>query len=168
MAIRPEREQDFDEIRELVKTAFAGAPHTDGDEHNLVDRLRCTDEYIPALSLIAEIGGTIAGFAMFSRINIADAEAIALAPLAVLPEFQNQGIGRALIEYGHRKAEELGYCCSVVLGEPEYYSQSGYRMSLPLGITAPFDVQPQYYMVCPLKAEVPRGTVRYSQAFYNI
>ena len=53
LVIRTERQCDFDEIRTLVKAAFAGAEHTDGDEHNLVDRLRCTDEYIPGLSFVA-------------------------------------------------------------------------------------------------------------------
>ena len=121
LVIRPEREYDFDEIRSIVKTAFAGAEHSDGDEHNLIDRLRCSDEYIPELSLIAEVNGKIVGYAMFSLINIGIARAVALAPLAVLPGFQSLGIGRELIEAGHRKAKE-DYWCSVVLGAPEYYS----------------------------------------------
>lgn len=53
VTIRQEEERDFDAIRNVVKAAFAGAEHTDGDEHNLVDRLRITDEYIPELSLVA-------------------------------------------------------------------------------------------------------------------
>lgn len=105
LVIRPEREHDFDEIRSIVKTAFAGAEHSDGDEHNLIDRLRRSDEYIPELSLIAEVNGKIVGYAMFSLINIGIAKAIALAPLAVLPGFQGLGIGRELMETGHRKAK---------------------------------------------------------------
>lgn len=163
--IRTERPCDFDEIRAVVKSAFAGAQHTDGDEHNLVDRLRCAEEYIPELSFVAEINGRIVGYAMFSQINIGASKAIALAPLAVLPVFQNRGIGRALIEAGHRKAKEGDYCCSVVLGSPEYYSRSGYLPASPFGIEAPFEVPPQYYMVFPFKPELPHGTVRYSQAF---
>lgn len=165
VVIRTARLCDFDEIRTVVKTAFAGAEHTDGDEHNLVDRLRCTEEYIPELSLVAEIKGIIAGYAMFSQINIGISKGIALAPLAVLPGFQNRGIGRALIEAGHRKAKEGDYCCSVVLGSPEYYSKSGYLPALQYGIKAPFEVPTQFYMVFPLKPRLPRGTVRYSQAF---
>ena len=165
LAIRPERECDFDEIRSVVKTAFAGAEHTDGDEHNLVDRLRCTDEYISELSLVAEVNGKIVGYAMFSRINIGNAKAIALAPLAVLPDFQNHGIGRKLIEAGHRKAKDGDYYCSVVLGPPAYYSKSGYLPALQFGINAPFEIPPQFYLVFPFRPEVPCGTVRYSQAF---
>ena len=94
LVIRPEQECNFDEIREVVKTAFAGAEHTDGDEHNLIDRLRLTEEYIPDLSLIAEVDGRIVGYAMFSRICIGNTKAVALASLAVHPAFQNRGIGR--------------------------------------------------------------------------
>ncbi len=165
LLIRPEREFDFDKIRSVVKTAFAGAEHTDGDEHNLVDRLRCTNEYIPELSFIAEVNGNIVGYAMFSRINIGITKAIALAPLAVLPDFQGYGIGRALIEAGHKKAAESDYYCSVVLGSPEYYSKSGYLPASPFGIIPPVDVPPRFYMVFPFKPELPHGTVRYSQAF---
>lgn len=163
--IRPERQYDFDEIRIVVKTAFAGAEHTDGDEHNLVDKLRRTDEYIPELSFVAETNGKIVGYAMFSQINIGISKAIALAPLAVLPDFQNHGIGRALIEAGHRKAKDGDYCCSVVLGSPEYYSKSGYLPAFPFEIKAPFEIPPQFYMVFPFKSELPHGTVIYSQAF---
>lgn len=166
VVIRTERLCDFDEIRTVVKTTFAGAKHTDGDEHNLVDRLRCTEEYIPELSFVAEIKGKIVGYAMFSQINIGRMnKAIALAPLAVLPGFQNQGIGRALIEAGHRKAKEGDYYCSVVLGYPEYYSKSGYLPALPFGIAAPFEVPAMFYMVFPFKPKLPHGTVRYSPAF---
>lgn len=165
LVIRPERKYDFEEIRSVVKTAFAGAEHTDGDEHNLVDRLRSSDEYIPELSFVAEINGKIVGYAMFSLINIGIARAIALAPLAVLPGFQGLGIGRSLIETGHRKAKEGGYWCSVVLGAPEYYSKSGYLPALPFGIIAPFEIPSEFYMVFPFKSEVPGGVVRYSRAF---
>lgn len=165
LVIRTERQCDFDEIRTVVKTAFAGAEHPDGDEHNLVDKLRRSDEYIPELSFAAETNGKIVGYAMFTQINIGISKAIALAPLAVLPDFQNHGIGRALIEAGHRKAKDGDYCCSVVLGAPEYYSKSGYLPALPFGIKAPFEIPPQFYMVFPFKPELPHGTVIYSQAF---
>ena len=165
MIIRPEQECDYDEIRSVVKRSFAGAEHTDGDEHNLIDRLRRTDEYIPELSLVAEVDGRIAGYAMFSSIRIATSEAIALAPLAVLPEFQSQGIGKALIAAGHRIARKAGFSCCVVLGSPDYSSLSGYLPASGYGITPPFDVPQEYYMVCPLNHPIPSGTVHYSPAF---
>ena len=165
ITVREECEADFDRIWHLVKEAFAGAEHTDGDEHNLVSRLRHTDNYIPELSLVAEHDGVIVGYAMFSRIHIDDVAAVALAPLAVLPAFQSQGIGQRLILAGHKRAMEMGYPCSVVLGSPEYYTRSGYLPAAKHGIRAPFDVPEQFYMVYPLNSPLPSGMVRYSPAF---
>lgn len=165
LVIRTECNDDFDEIRCIVKEAFAGAEHSDGDEHNLIDRLRNTHDYIPPLSLVAEIDGVIVGYIMFSRIYIGGCEALALAPLAVLPPFQKCGIGKSLIAAGHRKAKELGFCCSVVLGSPHYYTRCGCRPADLFGITPPFDVPSRFYMVYLLADDIPEGEVRYSPAF---
>lgn len=163
--IRKEQKSDYDSIRDMIKNAFMTAEHTDGDEHNLVDRLRLTEDYIPGLSLVAEVNGIPAGYIMFSRIYIGSRQAIAFAPLAVHPDFQNRGIGRSLIQYGHKKAQESGYSCSVVLGSPAYYAESGYLRASDFGIIAPFDMPSEYYMVYPLMPPVPEGIVRYSPAF---
>lgn len=165
LIIRQEQDADHNDIRKTVRLSFAEAEHTDNDEHNLIDRLRETADYIPELSLVAEINGSIVGYIMFSRIYISDTEAIALAPLAVLPFYRKQGIGQALINAGHHKAHEMGYCCSVVLGSPDYYSRSGYQPASAFGISAPFEVPNPFYMVYPLKARVPKGRVVYSDAF---
>ena len=66
LIVREEREADFDAIRQVVMEAFASAEHSDGDEHALVERLRQTDDYIPALSLVAEWGDEVVGHIMFS------------------------------------------------------------------------------------------------------
>ncbi len=165
LSIREENVSDFDAIRIIVKEAFAKAEHSDGDEHNLVERLRGSAEYLPRLSLVAEADGVIAGYAMFSRISIGKSKSVALAPLAVHPDFQGYGIGRTLIYAGHTKAMDSGFSCSVVLGSPEYYSRFGYRTASAFGIRAPFDVESRYYMVFPFKEELPQGYVRYSSAF---
>ena len=133
LIIRSEQSADAHAIRHIVKEAFAKAEHTDSDEHNLVERLLSTDDYIAELSLVAEINGKAVGYIMFSRIYIGPTEAVALAPLAVLPGFQNRKIGQALIQAGHHRARALGYSCSVVLGAPGYYA------SLSSGITVRYN-----------------------------
>lgn len=164
--IRQERESDFAEIRTLIKTAFMSAQHSDGDEHYLVDRIRKTDEYIPELTLIATHEGKAVGHIMLSKIWIGNTVALALAPLSVLPEFQNIGIGKSLIKEAHCKALKYGYKCYVVLGSPEYYSKSGYIEASKFDIHAPFDVPDKYYMVFPfVETGIPAGLVRYSNAF---
>lgn len=166
VVIRQECEADFPGIRNVVKSAFSSAEHSDGDEHNLVDRLRTTKEYIPELSFVAVTDGKIVGHIMMSQIMIGQTIAVALAPLAVLPDYQRKGIGRRLIEASHDIARRLGYKCSVVLGSPLYYSLHGYVPASRFDIRAPFDIEEKYYMVYPLIGDILfSGTVRYSGAF---
>lgn len=165
--IRQEKPQDYIQIRQLVKESFATAAHSDGDEHCLIERLRLSPEYIPALSLVALSGDTVIGHIMFSKIAVGHSVAVALAPVAVRPSLQRQGIGNLLITTGHALARDMGYHCSVVLGDPLYYARYGYVRASDYGIATPFDVPGEYYMVCPLgnDKDVAAGPVRYSDAF---
>ena len=106
LTIRQEEEKDYAQVYETVRRAFAGAEESDGDEQNLVCRLRKSTAFIPELSLVAETEGKIVGHIMFTRLRIAGTEQLALAPLAVLPEYQKQGIGGKLIESGHQIAKK--------------------------------------------------------------
>lgn len=165
--IRLEQPEDYTQIRELVRDAFALAEHSDGDEHKLIDRIRLSSEYIPELSLVAVAGDIVCGHIMFSRISVGHSDAIALAPLAVRHDCQRMGIGKLLVMSGHEKALRMGYSCSVVLGNPGYYSKFGYKKASNHGIIAPFDVPKDYYMVCNLddNRDIPQGNVEYSDAF---
>lgn len=165
--IRQERQEDYQQIRELVSEVFALAEHSDGDEYNLIERLRLSPEHIPELSLVAVSGDIVLGHIMFSKISIDQSEAIALAPLAVRLDRQISGIGELLVTTGHELARKMGYSCSVVLGDPSYYSKFGYEKASAYGVIAPFDVPDEYYMICNLSntGDIPRGSVKYSDAF---
>lgn len=167
LTIRPERPADYPSIYRLVQAAFAGSEHTDGDEQNLVERLRRTPDYIPALSLVALDGETPVGHILFSRIRVGEDEALALAPLAVLPAYQGRGVGSALVEAGHRAAAGLGYTHSIVLGHPGYYPRFGYRPAAPYGILCPFDAPEDAFLAVNLLGEPVslRGMVTYGPAF---
>lgn len=165
--VRHERQEDYLQIRELVRHAFALAEHSDGDEHNLIERLRLSPEYIPELSLVAVSGDIVLGHIMFSKISVGQTEAIALAPLSVRTDMQRRGIGRLLVTAGHELARRMEYSCSVVLDDPSYYSKFGYEKASAYGIIAPFDVPDEYYMVCNFgnNGDIPQGNVKYSDAF---
>ena len=107
MIIRQEETRDYENIYSVVKKAFGSAVQADGNEQDLVNALRNGDAYIPELSLVAEIDGVIVGHIMFTKAKVEDKVVLALAPLSVLPEYQRQGVGTALIEEGHRIAKEL-------------------------------------------------------------
>ena len=167
VVIRQEEAKDRSTIYSLVKRAFETAEHTDGNEHELVNALRDGEAYIPELSLVAEIGGMIVGHIMFTKAEVGDAVVLALAPLSVLPEYQRQGVGTALIQEGHRTAKELGYGYSIVLGSESYYPRAGYLPADTLGIKAPFDVPRENFMACRLSNNAPaiHGMVRYAKEF---
>lgn len=170
--IRQENKNDYDSVYNLVKEAFAHALHSDGDEQNLVTRLRKSDAFVPELSLVVEVDGEIVGHIMFTKIGIGNSDTLALglAPLSVLPKVQNNGIGGKLIEIGHQIAKNLGYVYSVVLGHEDYYPRFGYKPASVYGIKPPFPVDDKNFMVIKLiegENMSVSGTVSYAKEFFE-
>lgn len=167
MVIRQEEAKDHSAVYSLVKRAFETAEQADGNEHDLVNELRKGKAYIPELSLVAETDGTVVGHIMFTKAEVGDDTVLALAPLSVLPEYQRQGVGTALIQEGHRIARELGYGYSIVLGSENYYPRTGYLPADTFGIQAPFDVPRENFMAYRLNDSAPAlcGTLRYAEEF---
>ncbi|UPQ85069.1 N-acetyltransferase [Ignavigranum ruoffiae] len=167
MDIRMAKIKDLAKIKELIGLAFAGVEYSDGQEAELVYKLFKSSAYIPELTLVAEIGGKIVGFIMFSRAYVGQVTVLALAPLAVLPEFQNQGTGSLLVRQGHQIARKLSFPYSIVLGDPAYYQRFDYLPADQFGIDSPFDVATEYFMASKLDpaAMTLSGTMRYDPAF---
>lgn len=165
--IRQERSEDYQAVYDLVKAAFATAEHSDGNEQDLIVELRKSKSFIPELSLVAEKDGKVVGHVMFTTIKIGDNEEVALAPLAVHPDYQGNGIGGTLVEEGHRIAKELGYDCSVVLGSDKYYPQFGYEKTVKYGIKVPSGIDERNYMVKWFVEPDSKisGVVKYAEAF---
>lgn len=167
VVIRQEEAKDHHTVYFLVKRAFETAEHADGNEQDLVNALRKSKAYLPALSLVAEIDGRLAGHILFTKAHVGDAVVLALAPLSVLPEYQRRGVGTALIQEGHRTARALGYGWSIVLGSETYYPRAGYLPADIFGIQPPFEVPRENFMACKLLPGAPaiHGTVRYAKEF---
>ncbi len=121
--LRGEERGDQPQIRDLLEASF---PST--GEALLVDRLRSDGDIV--LSLVAEDSGVVAGYVAFSRLRVRGAgapfPAVALAPLAIYPEYQQQGIASHLLRESHACLASLGETLSVVVGEPGYYGRFGY------------------------------------------
>ena len=172
--IRQEDPSDHQAVFDLIAKAFKTAEFADGREQFLVRKLRTSPSFIPELSLVAETEGKIVGHILVTKIKIRDGEkqsdSLALAPVSVLPEFQNKGIGGLLIAHAHRKARELGYKSVVVVGHEKYYPKFGYQRADEFGIRVPFDVPPENCMVIELSdqglANV-QGVVEYAKEFYE-
>ena len=167
MIIRQERLEDYDAVDHIVKEAFESAEHSDGNEQDLVVELRKSKSFIPELSLVAVEDGKIVGHILFTKALVQGVEVLALAPLSVLPDYQNKGIGLSLMKEGHGIAHKLGYEYSVVLGHSKYYIKAGYTPASKYGIKAPFEVEDESFMAICLNGTVGKlnGVMEYDEAF---
>ena len=172
--IRQENSADHKSVFKVISAAFKNVVHTDHKEQYLVKRLRSSDAFIPQLSLVANVDGRIVGHVLLTRIIIRnDMEtfnSLALAPVSVLPDYQNQGIGGKLIITAHQKAKQLGYTSVILIGHDSYYPRFGYLPAHTFGIELPFEAPLENCMACELipgaLSEVT-GTVAYAKAFYE-
>lgn len=87
--IATEEEKDFENINRLLIDAFKNEEYSNHDEHLLVQKLRKSSSYLPRLTLTAKINDELVGFIVFTKAYVGDYEALALAPLAVSPKYQN-------------------------------------------------------------------------------
>lgn len=167
LKIRQENKNDYEEVYNVIKKAFETAEHSDGNEHNLVVSLRNSSSFIPELSLVAIQDKKIVVHILFTKIKIGNNEELALAPIAVLPEYQKQGIGSKLIKEGNNIAKKLGYHYSIVLGSENYYPKFGYIPAIQFGIYAPFDVPSKNFMAIKLNEPDDKinGVVKYAKEF---
>lgn len=134
ITIRPEQIEDFENIADINRIAFGRDV-----EAGLVEKIRRSDNFIPELSLVALKDGLPVGHAIFSRIKISkenneEAEALTLGPIAVLPEFQRQGIGSLLMSEGMEKAKSMGFGAIVLIGHPDYYPRFGFVQARGRGL----------------------------------
>ena len=172
--IRQEKPSEYATVSEIIKEAFQIEPPGDQTEHLLVEKLRRSEAFIPQLSLVAEIDEKLVGYILLTKIHIVDKEekfeSLAMAPVAVRPEFQRQGIGAKLIYKAHEVARRLGYSSVVLIGYKAYYPRFGYHMASKYGIELPFEAPPENCMVLELRKgalEGVSGMVEYPEAFFN-
>ena len=137
--IRFEKPEDIAFIHSVNEQAFGRV-----SEAKLVDTLRlaCTDH----LSLVADDNGSIIGHLMFTPVVVTDGkqktEGMGLAPIAVLPSRQRQGIGSLLIKDGLNILHKKGCPFVIVLGHPEYYPRFGFQAASGCNIRTQWDGVP--------------------------
>jgi putative acetyltransferase len=133
--IRPEVATDHEAIRHVNRMAFGGE-----EEARLVDALR-EGGYV-RVSLVAERDQQVVGHILFSDLPILTKSgvvpALALAPLAVLPDYQRRGVGSALVRQGLEVCAEQGHRIVIVLGHPDYYPRFGFSAALARPLDSPF------------------------------
>jgi putative acetyltransferase len=161
--LRGENPREQGAVRSLNEAAF-GRP----DEADLIDRLRTEDAVLA--SFVAECEKRIVGHILFSRMLIETGNgpmsAVALAPLAVLPEHQRRGLGGQLIRHGLDWLRERGEQVVIVLGHPEYYPRFGFSSDRARSLASPFPAEAFMALeLLPGALDGICGRVRYPNAF---
>ncbi|MEK6262748.1 MAG: N-acetyltransferase [Planctomycetota bacterium] len=163
LTIRPERSDDAAAIHEVHRAAFPTEA-----EAKLVDRLR-ENGHSP-VSLVAEEGHRIVGHVLFSPVTIAgmnDTSGLGLAPIAVIPTRQRQGVGSRLIEEGLAVCRRTGVPFVVVLGDPAFYHRFGFQRASTLGLSNEYGVDDEFMVLelSPNAIPAAGGLVTYGPEF---
>ncbi|MHB1787802.1 MAG: GNAT family N-acetyltransferase [Acidimicrobiales bacterium] len=128
--VRPAQPADRESILAVVRAAFGSE-----EEVDLVRGVWASSGYLSDLELLAESDGKVVGHVLHSVGMVGPHRLAALAPLAVAPAHQRQGVGSALVRESIRRAEWAGWPMIVLLGHPEYYPRFGFEPAMGLGLT---------------------------------
>jgi putative acetyltransferase len=168
LIVRNEKPEDFAAIHEVNEKAF-GRPA----EANLVDALRANGKV--TLSLVAVQDGKIVGHILFSPVTIESEKgtfaAVGLAPMAVLPEHQNQAVGSNLVRAGLDACRKSLHEIIVVLGHPAFYPRFGFAPASRHGIKSEYDVRDEVFMIMELREGAlagRSGVVKYQPEFNEV
>lgn len=143
--LRLEQEKDIDIVEQLTRKAFWRDERIEKigvgcDEHYLEHTLRLAPEFVKELNFVAEINGELVGNIMYSisHIELEDGslhEVLNFGPLSVLPKYQKQGVGSALMRHSMEVAKRLGYGAVLFFGHPTYYPRFGFKEAKEFGVT---------------------------------
>jgi putative acetyltransferase len=166
ITIREEQHQDIHAIHEVNMQAFG-----QNQEAGLIDTIRrsCND----LISLVAVAQNTIVGHIFFSPVTIESKtkktiRGVGLAPMAVLPAFQRQGVGTELVRDGIERVRKKGFPFIIVLGHASYYPRFGFEPASHYGIRCEWDVPDIAFMILLLDESQMResaGLARYLPEF---
>jgi putative acetyltransferase len=166
--IRGEASEDRLAIHRVNALAFERP-----NEARLVDALR--DAACPCISLVAVDGERVVGHILFTPVAVESASgtwmALGLAPMAVLPECQRQGIGSRLVREGLVGCARQGHLVVVVLGHPHYYPRFGFVPAVPKGLRCEYPVPDEVFMVAELVPGALKGRsglVTYRREFAEV
>lgn len=164
ISIRATEPADHEAVLECVRAAFATRGRDGEEEVAIVRETWLRGDAAPGLDLVATSGAETVGHVLGGRGRLGAREVVGLAPLAVRPDFQRQGVGSSLVREFLARADELGRPLVVLLGNPAYYSRFGFEPAGPLGISyATFEPGDPHFQVARLGSYDPswRGEFKY-------
>lgn len=160
--IRSETVCDIGVIREVTISAFKTLEISNHTEQFIVEALRAANAL--TLSLVAEVDDRVVGHIAFSPVTISDGtrDWYGLGPVSVLPEYQRQGIGKALIAEGLSQLKRLNARGVCLVGHPEYYKKLGFKNVQGLVLKG---VPQEVFFALPFDGHIPQGAVTFHEAF---
>lgn len=131
MIIRNEKKEDEAIVENLIRDAFWNVHEPGAAEHYLAHKIRTHSDFVEDLNMVAEIDGKIVGSIMYTIGKLMSEDGmvkncLTFGPIAVHPDYQRRGVGKALMEFTFDKARTLGYECVVIFGHPSNYVSSGF------------------------------------------
>ncbi|XCM82592.1 N-acetyltransferase [Kitasatospora sp. HUAS MG31] len=141
------------------------------EEADLVDALRRDAAWLPELSVVAvDERELVVGHALLTRLQVGDGWALALAPVAVAPEWQRKGVGTTVVRAALEAADAAGERLVVVLGDPGYYARFGFVPAARHQVTGPYPGNEEYLQALPLAGYDgrPHGVCRYPAPFSSV
>lgn len=141
LVIRNEKINEYRVVEELTRETFWNLYVPGCSEHFVLHNLRDSTDFIPELDLVAQRESRTIGHIVYTRGIIkdnqdAEKEVISFGPVSVLPAFQKQGVGSALIFHTINIAKGMGYPAIFIYGDPRYYCRFGFRCAEKYDIKA--------------------------------
>lgn len=140
ITIRKEEEKDYRIVEEITREAFWNLYVPGCDEHYLVHTLRTHPDFISEMDYVAEADNKVVGSIMYTKSFVEDEnnnrfDTITFGPLCVLPAYQRQGIGAALINHTVEIALKNKSKAIIILGSPQNYCRHGFKNSIDYNIS---------------------------------
>ncbi|MFB2935390.1 GNAT family N-acetyltransferase [Aerosakkonemataceae cyanobacterium BLCC-F154] len=162
MIIRNETDTDIEVITEVTIAAFKNHPISNNTEQFIIHALRAAG--VLTISLVAEIDRKVVGHIAFSPVTISDGTAgwYGLGPISVLPDYQKQGIGKALINEGLSLLKNLGAQGCALVGDPNYYKRFGFKNYPELIYEG---IPQEFFLILPFTQTIPQGVIVFHDGF---
>ncbi len=162
LIIRDETDTDRKAIAEVTKSAFETVDVSNQTEHYIIEALRSSGAL--AISLVAELDGRLVGHIAFSPVTISNGAPLwfGLGPVSVLPAYQRQGVGTALIREGLSRLKQRNAAGCCLVGHPEYYRRFGFERPTGLCVEG---VSPEVFFALSFEGGLPQGTVAFHEGF---
>jgi len=162
MIIRKETTSDIEAITQVTIAAFKTLPISNHTEQFIIKALRAAGAL--TISLVAEIDGRVVGHVAFSPVIISDGATgwYGLGPVSILPDYQKQGIGKALINKGLSLLKDMGGEGCALVGDPNYYKRFGFK-NYPELIHE--GIPQEVFLVLPFTEKIPKGIIVFHEGF---